>query len=96
MNLNEDSLQKIAELSRLKIRPEEKEATLRDFNKILEYVDQVKGLDVSSIGNDEIYFRHENAIRPDLTGLHLSREEIETFAPSFQNGYFVVPKVIET
>lgn len=59
-------------------------------------MDQVKGLDVSSIGDDEIYFRHENAIRPDLTGLHLSREEIETFAPSFQNGYFVVPKVIET
>lgn len=94
--MNEDSLRKIAELSRLNIRPEEKEATLRDFNKILEYVDQVKGLDVSSIGDDEIYFRHENSIRPDLVGQHLSREEIEKFAPSFQNGYFVVPKVIET
>ncbi|ABJ76216.1 Asp-tRNA(Asn)/Glu-tRNA(Gln) amidotransferase subunit GatC [Leptospira borgpetersenii] len=96
MNLNEDSLRKIAELSRLNIRPKEKEATLRDFNKILEYVDQVKGLDVSSIRDDEIYFRHENSIRPDLVGQHLSREEIEKFAPSFQNGYFVVPKVIET
>ncbi|XDD48913.1 Asp-tRNA(Asn)/Glu-tRNA(Gln) amidotransferase subunit GatC [Leptospira sp. WS92.C1] len=96
MNLNEDSLQKIAELARLKIRPEEKESTLRDFNKVLDYVDQVKGLDVSSIADDEIYFQHENAIRPDLSGKHLSREEIETFAPSFQNGYFVVPKVIET
>ncbi|RHX84871.1 Asp-tRNA(Asn)/Glu-tRNA(Gln) amidotransferase subunit GatC [Leptospira stimsonii] len=96
MNLNEDSLQKIADLSRLKIRPEEKESTLRDFNKVLEYVDQVKGLDVSSIEDDEIYFQHENAIRPDLSGKHLTREEIETFAPSFQNGYFVVPKVIET
>jgi aspartyl-tRNA(Asn)/glutamyl-tRNA(Gln) amidotransferase subunit C len=96
MNLNEDSLQKIADLSRLRIRPEEKESTLRDFNKVLEYVDQVKGLDVSSIGEDEVYFQHENAIRPDLAGKHLTREEIETFAPSFQNGYFVVPKVIET
>ncbi|TGK25202.1 Asp-tRNA(Asn)/Glu-tRNA(Gln) amidotransferase subunit GatC [Leptospira stimsonii] len=96
MNLNEDSLQKIADLSRLKIRPEEKESTLRDFNKVLEYVDQVKGLDVSSIEDDEIYLQHENAIRPDLSGKHLTREEIETFAPSFQNGYFVVPKVIET
>lgn len=94
--MNEDSLRKIAELSRLNIRPKEKEATLRDFNKILEYVDQVKGLDVSSIRDDEIYFRHENSIRPDLVGQHLSREEIEKFAPSFQNGYFVVPKVIET
>ncbi|AAN49707.1 Asp-tRNA(Asn)/Glu-tRNA(Gln) amidotransferase subunit GatC [Leptospira interrogans] len=96
MNINEDSLQKIAELSRLKIRSEEKEATLQDFNKILEYVDQIKGLDVSSIKDDEIYLHHENAIRPDLAGKHLSREEIESFAPSFQNGYFVVPKVIET
>ncbi|WP_061247174.1 Asp-tRNA(Asn)/Glu-tRNA(Gln) amidotransferase subunit GatC [Leptospira noguchii] len=96
MNINEDSLQKIAELSRLKIRPEEKQAALQDFNKILEYVDQIKGLDVSSIKDEEIYLYHENAIRPDLAGKHLSREEIEAFAPSFQNGYFVVPKVIET
>lgn len=96
MNLNEDSLRKIAELSRLNIRPEEKEATLRDFNKILEYVDQVKGLDVSSIGDDEIYFRHENLAYLSSTNWCSSREEIEKFAPSFQNGYFVVPKVIET
>ncbi|PJZ70560.1 Asp-tRNA(Asn)/Glu-tRNA(Gln) amidotransferase GatCAB subunit C [Leptospira perolatii] len=96
MNLNEDSLNKIAELARLKISKEEVGSFLGDFNKVLNYVDTIKELDVSSISEDDLIPNHENSFRPDAIQEGLTRKEIESFAPTFQNGYFIVPKVIET
>ncbi|EQA43346.1 aspartyl/glutamyl-tRNA(Asn/Gln) amidotransferase, C subunit [Leptospira broomii serovar Hurstbridge str. 5399] len=96
MNLNEESLKKIADLARLKIRSEEVAPFLQDFNKILNYVDTIKELDVSSVTEDELYPNSGNSVRKDKAEDGLTRQEIEVFAPSFQNGYFVVPKVIET
>ncbi|EPG66586.1 Asp-tRNA(Asn)/Glu-tRNA(Gln) amidotransferase subunit GatC [Leptospira wolffii] len=96
MNLNEESLQKIAELSRLKIDPKDIQAFLSDFNKVLNYVDTITELDVSSITEEELYPNEGNVLRKDVVVEGLSRQQIESFAPSFQNGYFVVPKVIET
>ncbi|TGJ98536.1 Asp-tRNA(Asn)/Glu-tRNA(Gln) amidotransferase subunit GatC [Leptospira langatensis] len=96
MNLNEESLQKIAELSRLKIDPKDIQAFLSDFNKVLNYVDTITELDVSSVSDEDLYTNEGNSVRADQVAEGLSRSQIESFAPSFQNGYFVVPKVIET
>ncbi len=96
MSLNEESLQKIAELSRLKIDPKDIQTFLSDFNKVLNYVDTITELDVSSITEEELYPNEGNVVREDVAADGLSRAQIESFAPSFQNGYFVVPKVIET
>ncbi|TGK19233.1 Asp-tRNA(Asn)/Glu-tRNA(Gln) amidotransferase subunit GatC [Leptospira fluminis] len=96
MNLNEESLKKIADLAKLRIRSEEVGPFLQDFNKILNYVDTIKELDVSSITEDDLYPDLGNSVRHDKIEYGLTRQEIESFAPSFQNGYFVVPKVIET
>ncbi|TGJ99374.1 Asp-tRNA(Asn)/Glu-tRNA(Gln) amidotransferase subunit GatC [Leptospira semungkisensis] len=96
MNLNEESLQKIAELSRLKIDPKDIQAFLSDFNKVLNYVDTITELDVSSVSDEDLYPNEGNTLRVDQAKEGLNRSQIESFAPSFQNGYFVVPKVIET
>ncbi|PKA15086.1 Asp-tRNA(Asn)/Glu-tRNA(Gln) amidotransferase subunit GatC [Leptospira haakeii] len=96
MNLNEESLQKIAELSRLKIDPKDIQNFLTDFNKVLNYVDTITELNVSSVSDEDLYPNEGNSVRPDKANEGLSRSQIESFAPSFQNGYFVVPKVIET
>ncbi|TGK38829.1 Asp-tRNA(Asn)/Glu-tRNA(Gln) amidotransferase subunit GatC [Leptospira andrefontaineae] len=96
MNLNEESLQKIAELSRLKIDPKDIQNFLTDFNKVLNYVDTITELNVSSVSDEDLYPNEGNSLRADKAKEGLSRSQIESFAPSFQNGYFVVPKVIET
>ncbi|GBF37383.1 Asp-tRNA(Asn)/Glu-tRNA(Gln) amidotransferase subunit GatC [Leptospira johnsonii] len=96
MNLNEESLQKIAELSRLKIDPKDIQNFLTDFNKVLNYVDTITELNVSSVSDEDLYPNEGNSLRVDKAHEGLSRSQIESFAPSFQNGYFVVPKVIET
>lgn len=90
------TLQEIAYLARLRIDESEMDSMLKDFNKILEYVDHINEIDVSHIQEMDLYPHHENATRQDVIGDSLSRDEIAKLAPKFENGYIVVPKVIET
>lgn len=91
-----ETLKKIAYLARLEVKEEEAEGFLNDFNRILEYVDQVKAMDTSSIQEDDIYLFHGNFTRPDLVNNDLKREDLAKIAPEYENGYIVVPRVIET
>ncbi len=72
------------------------DSMLSDFNKIMEYVEHVKEINVSHIQEMDLYPYHENFTREDQIGESLSRDEIAKLAPKFENGYIVVPKVIET
>jgi aspartyl-tRNA(Asn)/glutamyl-tRNA(Gln) amidotransferase subunit C len=90
------TLKQIAYLSRLNIEDSEMESMLNDFNRIMEYVGQVKELDTSSVHEEDIYSTHENFTREDIIGESLSIEEISNVSPKFENGYVVVPRVIET
>lgn len=95
MDLNEESLNKIAGLARIRIDESEINSALKDFNSILHYVDQVSQMDVSGITEQDLYQHKENIVRLDSVEPSLDRNTIEKFAPDFQNGYFVVPRVIE-
>jgi aspartyl-tRNA(Asn)/glutamyl-tRNA(Gln) amidotransferase subunit C len=90
------TLKEIAYLSRLAIDDKDLDKFLDDFNSIMNYVDQVKELDVSSITESDLYPHHENATREDTIGNSLSRDDISKIAPAYENGYVVVPRVIET
>lgn len=94
--MDKEKLQAIAYLAKLRLEESQIEGMLSDFNKITAYVDRVKELDTSSVTEEEIYEWSENKIRPDILGKSMSREEISKIAPSFENGYIVVPRVIET
>ncbi len=94
--MNKKELLDIANLAKLRIDDSEISSFLEDFNNIVSYVDTVKELDVKETTLDDIYLNHENAMRMDEPKNNLSRDEIASFAPEFENGYIVVPRVIET
>ncbi len=94
--MEKDRLQSIANLAKLRFEESQMDGMLIDFNKIMAYVDKVKELDTKSVTEEEIYEWSENRIRPDILGESLTRDEISSIAPKFENGYIVVPRVIET
>lgn len=95
--MDSKKLQEIAYLSRLRFREDELESFLSDFNKITAYVDRVKELDTSGITDEDLYPHfEENALRPDEIGTSLGRDEIAKLSPKYENGFVVVPRVIET
>ncbi len=95
--MDSKKLQEIAFLARLRFEGKELEELTDDFNKIMSYVDKVIELDTSSITEDDLYpHLQENAVRKDEIGTSLGRDELSKISPRFENGYIVVPRVIET
>ena len=93
--MDRSELERICELSKLKIEEEKFDGLLNDFNSILNYIEEIKNLDISQI-EEEKTNEKKNLFREDVALESFNREKIEMVANNFQNSYFVVPKVIET
>ena len=95
--MDSKKLQEIAYLSRLRFDVSEIDEFVNDLNKIMSYVDSIKELDTSSITEEDLYpHLAENSLRRDEIGSSLLRDEISKVAPRYENGFVVVPRVIET
>ena len=88
-------IDKVARLSRLELSGAEKEEFTRQLTDIIEYVEKIKELDTSSVSPADHITDVKNVFRSDAVGTSLDRDKIENIAPSFENGHFVVPKIIE-
>ncbi len=94
--MDKDTALYIARLSRLALSDDEKEEIIKDFSKIVGFVEKIKELDISSIKEDYILVNpNENVFRQDVVVKVNLQSEIEENAPQYEDGFFVVPKVIE-
>ena len=95
MALSEDEVRHVATLSRLKLSDEEVRLYSEQLGKILEYFEQLKQADTSSIEPMITATVSGNVFRKDQTGASLPREDALRSAPLHDGGYFLVPPVIE-
>lgn len=95
MSIDAQTVEKIAFLSHLRIDDDKIEATKDEFNKILQWVDQLKAVDTADV---------EPLISVNDTSLEMRQDEVTdgnqaeavlANAPMQEYGYFAVPKVVE-
>lgn len=93
--MDEQTVKKIAFLSRLKIEDDRIEATKDEFEKILTWVDQLKEVDTDNV--EPLISVNENSIqlREDEVTTGQCSDDILANAPMKEYGYFAVPKVVE-
>ncbi len=97
MTLSIDEVRRIAVLARLKLTPEEERTFAGQLSAILEYVEQIRELDVSGVepmthalaAGDAATLR-EDEVRPSLPP-----EKALGNAPARENTCFKVPRIIE-
>lgn len=95
MAIDTQTVKRIAFLSRLKIEDDKIAATEDEFNKILQWVDQLKGVDTENV--EPLVSVNENNItmRQDAVTDGNMADEVLANAPLKEYDYFVVPKVVE-
>ncbi len=95
MAIDTETVKRIAFLSRLKVDDDKIEATEAEFNKILQWVDQLAEVDVSGV--EPLISVNENnlTLREDEVTEGNQSEAILANAPMKEYGYFTVPKVVE-
>ena len=85
----------ISYLSRLKIDDEKEEKIINDLDNIIEFVDQLNDVDTSKIDPLANPLEKTAKTRKDkVTAKNLKKELLEV-APSANDDYFLVPRVVE-
>lgn len=95
MKITDELLDKIANLAKLEIPEEEREALRHDFQKMLDFVDKLQEVDTQGVAplihmTDEV-----NRLREDLPQGELDRQEVLRNAPDADATYFRVPKILD-
>jgi aspartyl-tRNA(Asn)/glutamyl-tRNA(Gln) amidotransferase subunit C len=84
----------IAKLAKLEFTEAEKEKFTHQLNQILEYMEQMNGLDTSNVEPLSHVIELSNVFRSDEVREGVSTEEALKNAPSKTEHFFKVPKVI--
>ena len=99
MALTFKDIERVANLARLELRPDETEQTLRQLNGFFALVEQMDAVNTDGVeplahpaallGEVALRLREDIVSEPD------QREASQASAPAVERGLFLVPKVIE-
>jgi aspartyl-tRNA(Asn)/glutamyl-tRNA(Gln) amidotransferase subunit C len=95
MQIDKDTVAKIAHLARLEVSEQETEAMMTDMTKILDFMAKLNEVDTSNV-EPLIYMTNEvNTLREDVVKQEITHEEALSNAPEQDGKHFLVAKVIE-
>lgn len=94
MIIDESLVDKLAMLSRLQFKAEEKTAIKHDLEKMINFVEKLNELDTSGVEPLMHINTNINILREDEVVIGCSREEALMNAPLKDREFFKVPKVI--
>ena len=95
MNIDKQTIFKVAELARIEIREEEVDALTVDMNKILTFMEKLNELDTTDV-KPLVYMNEEvNVWREDIVKQEISVAEGLKNAALHNEDFFFVPKILE-
>lgn len=95
MSFDEKTIKTVANLARLKL-PETEEVKLRaDIEDILDWVEQLKEVDVTGVEPLVSVSPRETAVRDDVVCDGNIQKELMANAPETVQGFYVVPRMVE-
>ena len=94
-SLSRDDVLRIAELARLELTPDEVALFTKQLGSILEYVEQIRGLDTAGV-QPTSHVINRPLDRDDVPRPGLARHDVVAAAPeaAIEAGLFKVPRVI--
>lgn len=95
MAVDNNTVDKIAELAKLQFNDKAKEEIKADLNKMLDFVDKLNELDTEGVEPLIYMLDEEQKLRADEVKGHVSQQEGLKNAPEKDSDYIKVPKVIK-
>ncbi|WP_216318064.1 Asp-tRNA(Asn)/Glu-tRNA(Gln) amidotransferase subunit GatC [Deinococcus aestuarii] len=85
----------LAQLARLELTPEEREAMRADLNNILGYFEQLSEVDTTGVEEMQRPVDLVNVLREDEPGERFAPGVVAALAPEMQEGFVRVPRTVE-
>jgi aspartyl-tRNA(Asn)/glutamyl-tRNA(Gln) amidotransferase subunit C len=95
MAIEQDEIEKIAELARIRISDEEMGKVTGRITEILHMMDRLQAVDTSNVEPMANPLDAIQRLRADEVTQSNRRDAFQAIAPAVENGLYLVPKVIE-
>ena len=92
--ISSDEVKKVAQLARLELNESEIDQHAQQLEKILEYIKQLEKINTENVSCTTRAIEVVNVLRKDEKKNYENTEEILNLAPSRENTFFKVPKII--
>ena len=93
--ISREEVSKVAQLAKLKLNEEQIDNHASQIEKILEYINQLEKIDTENVPCTTRAIEVINVVRTDAKEIFDNREEILNQAPSREDDFFKVPKIIK-
>jgi aspartyl-tRNA(Asn)/glutamyl-tRNA(Gln) amidotransferase subunit C len=95
MAIEQDELEKIAELARIRVAPDQIGQVTQRITEILSMVDQLQAVDTRDVEPMANPLDAVQRLRKDEVTEENRREAFQAIAPAVENGLYLVPRVVE-
>ncbi len=95
MEVNDELVNSIAQLARLRFEEHEKEEIKADLQKMITFIEKLNELDTTGVEPLMHMSDNINVFREDEVTGSVTREEALLNAPHHDEQFFIVPKVIK-
>lgn len=92
--LTREEVIKLGQLARIELNEQEVEKFQKDLSAVLEYVEELKQVNVEGLEEVSQVTGLVNVQREDVVVDHGNREEIFSQAPEMKDGYFKVKAIL--
>ena len=93
--ITSDDVQHVATLARLEFNETDIEEFTHQLARILDYIGKLNELDTTEVPPTSHPLTLRNVVKEDVAKSSYNRDVVLERAPSAEEGYFEVPKVIE-
>lgn len=95
MQIDENLLEKLERLSALKIADEKRKELLSELSEIVNFVEKLNEIDLDSLETSVSPIKNNIIFRNDEVKNSNIINEVFKHSPSFQDHFFIVPKIID-
>ena len=95
MSLDKATVKTIANLARLEVRDDELDHLATELSNILTFVEQLAEVNTDGVAPMASVAHIELTLRDDVVSDGDCRDKVLANAPEQQDGFFLVPKVVE-
>lgn len=95
MHVDETTVRRIARLARIKITDDEAKGLEKELSGILDWVEQLKQVDTDAVEPMTRVVAQDLKMREDVVTDGAKADDIVANAPTSEDHFFVVPKVVE-
>lgn len=95
MSVDKKTVSKVARLARIAVPEERLEPMAKELNGILAWIEQLNEVDVDGVEPMTTPVAMDLPLRDDVVTDGSIRDQVLANAPKSEDGFFVVPKVVE-